>query len=338
MKKIKQILTMAALALVYITAVFPAGATGEQSRIWTSLAPSGLVMVEDTIYIADSYQRGIRALKDGGSSILTGASKVNDLSGRPVGGYNDGAFSQALFEEPWAIVAYRDGLLVSDTGNHVLRYLDLEQEKVYTAAGSGKAGNQDGNLTKASFASPTGLAVGEDGTVYIADTGNHVIRAMDQDGNVTTYAGSGQGCALGTLDEAQFSQPTGLCWADGVLYVADTGNHRIVAIRNGQVTLVAGAQQNGDALYEGAYLDGSAEAACFASPQGLAVGYDGTIYVADTGNGAVRTIRDGTFDTLIAANGDTVYPISPRGLLVDHGTLYVGDIFSRVLLRLNTQG
>lgn len=337
MRRMKRFLAIAVLVVLWVAAIFPTQAAGAE-EIVTSLAPSGMVMVEDAIYIADSYQRGIRMQKAGEDSLMAGSSKVTDLSGRPVGGYNDGAFSQALFEEPWAIAAYRDGLLVSDTGNHVLRYLDLKQEKVYTIAGSGKAGNQDGSGTGASFASPTGLAVGEDGTVYIADTENHVIRAMDQDGNVTTYAGSGQGCALGALDEAQFSQPTGLCWADGVLYVADTGNHRIVAIQNGQVTLVAGAQQSGDALYEGGYLDGSVETACFAGPQGIAVGDDGTIYVADTGNGAVRMIRDGAVDTLIAADGGKTYPISPRGLLVDHGTLYVGDVFGRVLFRLNTLG
>ena len=198
------------------------------------------------------------------------------------------------------VVAYNDGFLVSDTGNHVLRYLDMDKEWVYTAAGTGKAGFRNNTGEKAAFDSPTGLAVDNQGTVYIADTGNNVIRCMDEDGKVTTYAGGEEGCALGNLETVQFSGPTGLCWADGVLYVADTGNHRIVAIADGEAALVAGAELPGEAAYEGGYLNGPAELARFASPQGVAVGADGTVYVADTGNGAVRAIREGYVTTLLS--------------------------------------
>lgn len=76
---------------------------------------------------------------------------------------------------------------------------------------------------------------------------------------------------MASLKEVRFSGPTGLCWADGVLYVADTGNHRIVAIADGEATLVAGAELTGDAAVEGDYRDGQAEISCFSSPQGVAV-------------------------------------------------------------------
>ena len=180
------------------------------------------------------------------------------------------------------------------------------------------------------FDTPTGLAVDDDGTVYIADTGNNVIRAMDSDGNVTTYAGGEEGCTLGTLKQVRFSQPTGLYYADGVLYVADSGNHRIVAIENGMVTLVAGAQLTGDAAVEGDYLDGKAEEARFANPQGIAVDDAGAVYVADTGNSAVRVIRDGFVVTLISGEAD-IRCVSPRGLLVQGDTLLVGDVFTNTL-------
>lgn len=160
---------------------------------------------------------------------------------------------------------------MSDTGNHVIRYLDMTARRVYTAAGTGEAGYRDGSNRMASFDSPTGLAVDDEGTVYIADMGNNAIRAMDQNRNVTTYAGGEEGCALGALSEARFSQPTGLCWADGVLYVADSGN------------------------------------------------------------GAVRAVKDGYVTTLTAMDSGSTYPVSPRGLLPAGDTLYVGDVFSRVL-------
>lgn len=58
---------------------------------------------------------------------------------------------------------------------------------------------------------------------------------------------------------------------------------------------------------------------------------DGTVFVADTGNGAVRRIQDGRVTTVLQAQGDDVYPVSPRGLWIDGDTLYVGDVFMRVL-------
>ena len=332
----RRILSLGVLAALVLALALPiqgAETAASGAVLAASLAPSGMVRAGDTLYIADSYQRAVVALKDGEAALLAGRTDVTDVWGQPVESYRDGAFDQAAFSEPWAVVPYGDGLLVTDAGNHALRYLDLEQERVYTAAGTGSAGYQNGTGVRAAFDTPTGLAVGEDGTVYIADTGNHVIRAMDEDGRVTTFAGSREGCALGALDEALFSQPTGLCWADGVLYVADTGNHRVVAIADGQVTLVAGAALSGDAAYEGGYLNGPAEAARFASPQGVAVGSDGVVYIADTENSAVRVVKDGYVTTLDRGESGDVSLVSPRGLLAEGDTLLVGDTFSRLLLQ-----
>lgn len=331
MKRLLSILTATALVLAL---ALPALAA---EPVDTSMAPSGMALVGDTLYVADTYHRAVWTVEDGKTTLLAGRTEVTDLSGQPVAGYNDGAFDQAAFSEPWAIVPYDDGFLVSDTGNHVLRYLDMDREKVYTAAGSGKAGLRNNTGEKASFDSPTGLAVDDQGNVYIADTGNNVIRCMNESGKVTTYAGGKEGCALGDLDEVRFSGPTGLCWADGVLYVADTGNHRIVALTDGEATLVAGAERTGDAAVEGDYRNGKVENACFASPQGVAVGADGAVYVADTGNGAVRVVQDGFVSTLLSADGAATYPAAPRGLLADGDTLYVGDVFSRVLLTCGAQ-
>ena len=332
MKRLLSILTVSALAAAL---TLPAQAA---EMVDIAMAPSGMTMVRDTLYVADTYHRAIWTVEDGEVSLLAGRREVTDLSGQPVEGYNDGAFDQAAFSEPWAIVPYRDGFLVSDTGNHVLRYLNMDTEKVYTAAGTGKAGFRNGTGEEAAFNSPTGLAVDDEGTVYIADTGNNAIRCMDEEGKVTTYAGGKEGCALGSLKEVRFSGPTGLCWADGVLYVADTGNHRVVAIADGEATLVAGAELTGEAAVEGDYRIGRAEIARFASPQGIAVGDDGTVYVADTGNGAIRMIEDGFVSTFLGMDSTAVSPVSPRGLLVDGDDLYVGDVFSRVLLMTDTVG
>ena len=249
----------------------------------------------------------------------------------------DGSLENAAFLEPFAIVSYQNGFLISDRGNHAVRCLDLRTKKVYTFAGNGKAGYQDGENSRALLDSPAGIAVGDDSTVYITDTGNHVIRAVSPSGRATTYAGGEEGNALGALSEVQFSQPTGLYWSDGVLYVADSGNHRIVAIADGQVALVAGASLTGEDAYCGGYLDGYAENALFSSPQGIFVDEDQTVYVADTGNGAVRMIQNHIVTTLSISGENNTYPVSPRGLWLDDGTLYVGDVFAQVVYSFDVQ-
>lgn len=164
MKRLCSILTTTALVVVL---ALPAQAA---EAVDFSIAPSGMALVVDTLYVADAYHRAIWTVENGEAVLLAGRTEVTDLSGQPVEGYNDGPFDQAAFSEPWAIVPYDGGFLVSDTGNHVPRYLDLDGEKVYTAAGTVKAGFRDGAGEKAAFDSPTGLAVDGEGTVYIADT------------------------------------------------------------------------------------------------------------------------------------------------------------------------
>ncbi|HIS96482.1 MAG TPA: S-layer homology domain-containing protein [Candidatus Scatomorpha pullistercoris] len=269
-----------------------------------SMTASGMAVVDGVLYVADSWNNAVWQLEDGGgASPLAGRTDVKDSSGRPMGGYADGSFSASAFNEPWAIAPYGEGLLVSDSGNGALRWLDLENEKVYTAI--------DG------LSLPTGLAVGEDGFVYISDTGSSKIYRLDADGKYEVYVGSG------------LNEPTGLAWHDGVLYVADTGSHRILTVTDGRVEVLAGARLTGDAAYEGGYLDGSADEALFSGPQGVAVGPDGSVYIADTGNSAVRVLRGGVVTTLAAAGDSDTWPVSPRALLVYNGLLYVGDVFSR---------
>ena len=122
----------------------------------------------------------------------------------------------------------------------------------------------------------------------------------------------------------------GLCWRDGVLYAAETGANRIIRIADGQVTAAAGSG-------EAALVNGAAAQAAFCEPQAVAVGEDGAIYVADTGNSAIRRIKDGVVTTLAVRDTDdldAVYPVSPTGLLLQGDTLYICDSFSRKILSL----
>lgn len=302
MKKLLSILLAAALICSLSVAALAAGLEPG------SIAASGFAELDGALYAADSYNRAVWRIDGGSAKLVCGKTGAADLSGRPVEGCTDGALSEAAFSEPWALVPYRDGLLISDSGNGALRYLDLDAGKVYTAL-------DDLEL-------PTGLAT-DGSTVYAADTAANTIWKLDKNGGAAKLITSG------------LSEPTGLCYEGGVLYIADTGSHRILAYKDGKLSVVAGAALSGDAAVEGGFLDGAAAEAQFASPQGVAVAADGRIYVADTGNGAVRLIEDGYVTTLAENEGGASALVSPRGLALAGGKLYVGDVFTRSLLVLD---
>lgn len=128
------------------------------------------------------------------------------------------------------MIPYLDGYALSDRSNHVVRY--ISPEGAMTAAGTGKAGYEDNLASKALFAAPTGLAAGPDGILYIADTDNDVVRSLSLSGKVDTYLRG-------------LSAPTGICFYEGALYVADTGNNRIVKAMDGAVVWSAGTGEDG---------------------------------------------------------------------------------------------
>lgn len=294
------------------------------------LAPSGFCATGDGgTVIADLYHRALWLQEPGGAlTRLAGQTTRKNARGVPTGGYRDGAALDAAFETPWAVAPYRDGWAITDAGNNAVRYYAGGQ--VYTLAGGGEPGPADSGGQR--FHLPTGLAAGADGCLYVADTGNSLIRKIDAKGTVTTWAGGGEGCSDGALLEAKFFEPTGLCWLDGVLYVADSGNNRVCKLENGMVTTLAGGTADG-------FADGPAGEALFSYPQGVAAG-GGAVYVADTGNGAVRRIADGAVTTLAGSGslGGGLWPVSPRGLLLSGDTLTVGDIFARIMFPLPTGG
>ena len=135
------------------------------------------------------------------------------------------------------------------------------QSTVSTLAGNGTAGYADGTGAAARFRNFQGVAVGNDGTIYLSDTSNHRIRKVTPSGVVTTLAGGGRGFSDGTGTNAQFNYPAGLAVAaDGTVYVADQDNSRIRKITPaGVVTTVAGSGVAG-------FAEGNGTAAQFNFP------------------------------------------------------------------------
>src|ERR1039458_9481371 len=218
---------------------------------------------------------------------------------------------------------------------------------ITTLAGSPGLGSADGTGAAARLANPWGVAADTAGNLYVADTDNQTIRKITAGGAVSTFAGMAgvSGSADGTGRGARVNQPQGLAVdANGIVYVADTGNYTIRKITSaGVVTTLAGS----------AGISGSTDAtggtARFYEPEGIAVNSAGTlIYVADTWNHTIRQVTSAGAVTTLAGSagnngsangtGSSAQFNQPQGLAVDGtGNVYVGDTGNQ-MIRMVTPG
>jgi sugar lactone lactonase YvrE len=257
---------------------------------------------------------------------------VSSLAGKGTPGFQDGPLARSSFADPFGIVVAADGTVyVTDGGdNNAIRKVSASH--VETVAGGTAEDLVDGPGSRAAFHTPSGIAARPDGSLYVADTGNHAIRRIAPDGRVSTIAGAGRpGFADGRGGDALFDGPIGIAIGrDGSLYVTDTYNDRIRKIdANGAVTTIAGSGVPGS-------LDWVGPLAEFDTPTGIAVVSDETLAVADTGSHAVRRIdlKTGVVTTIVplARDGSDVSLFKPIGLAADErGSLYVTDARGRIL-------
>lgn len=283
------------------------------------------------------------------------AERIDGVAGSGVPGWSGdgGPALQATLSSPSAGVLQADGaVLIADTGNHRIRRVSADGT-IATVAGSGPccgaAGGQAGDGLAATdpavrLNGPRAVAIHPDGRILIADTGNHVIRAITPDGVIVRVAGDGiggYGAEGGPAQNVRLDGPSGLAVAaDGAILVADTGNHRVLRIAPGTTTTtrLAGATRTAGPGYNG---DGiAATSAQLNRPVGLAVAPRGGLLIADTGNHRIRAI-DGTGNGVIStvAGNGTTGPLlgdggpatraslaAPEGLATDvDGTIVVAD-------------
>lgn len=239
-----------------------------------AIAPNGDVFFTE-------YQSGrIRVLKPDGT--------VRTLAGNVQPGFQDGRGDDAQFKNPMGIALLPSGdLIVADAYNNAIRKVTLDGE-VTTLAGNGRPGAVNATGAEASFRAPNGVATDPDGNVYVADTGNNLLRKISPDGKVVTLAGSGQpGLEDGYVRMCRFYLPAGVTYdpLDGGVYVADMGNHAIrkFSAKTGYVVTLAGDSRPG-------WTDGEGSNAKFTAPYGMDLDTKGNLWIADWKSGLMRVM------------------------------------------------
>jgi len=293
------------------------------------------------LFIADTGTERIRIVLTNGV--------IETLAGNGTAGYNtDGvAAGSAELWAPQGLALNPSGnLILADTNNQRVR--EISAGTISTVAGTGVAGTGQQGLppTETPLRGPRGVCTGRDGSVYIVDTDNHRVLAAPPGGVVATFAGNGSPGDAGdggSAPLAQLNMPSA-CAIDGAgdMFIADTANHRIRDVTPaGAIGTVAGTGVAGDSG-----VGGAATAAALNAPAGVAADGNGNIFIADTGNNAIRLVTpDGAIHT-IAGQGQAGFGgdggaaasallNAPAGMVLDGaGDVYFADTGNNRVRRL----
>jgi len=246
------------------------------------------------------------------------------------------------------VVDSAGNLLFADSSEHVVRKVSASNGKIYRFAGTGNTGfsGDGGSATNARMRNPRGLAVDDDGNVYITDSGDNRVRKVGTNGIITTVAGngtrgfSGDG---GPATQASLRYPAAaVVDCDGNLFIADTSNHRVRKVdADGNISTVAGNGTRGHGGDGGPATDAS-----LWGPNAVSLDSDGNLYIT-SGHKVRKVDLQGTITTY-AGTGDVGYSgdggsatmatlTAPSALAADSGgNLYIG-MYHRVR-RVNSSG
>lgn len=304
-----------------------------------AVAPDG------TMYYSEPSGARVRSVTPNGI--------ISTVAGNGEGGFSGdgGPATTAQIQNPYAIAVAPDGsLFITDQATNRIRRV-APNGIISTVAGTGVAGfsGDGGPATAAQLNSPFGLAVGPDGSLYILDSQNGRVRRVGPDGIISTVAGigysglpsSGDG---GVATAAHLSSPFSIAVGpDGSLYIAQVVACTIRRVApSGIITTVAGMTGhcgfNGDG--------GPATAALLWNPYAIAVGPDGTLYIADHTNERIRRIGPDGIITTIAGSGASGFSGDnwsataaqfnyPTGVAIaPDGNVYVSDYLNRRIRRI----
>ncbi len=308
------------------------GGDGGPATGATMAYPNGIAMGTDgSIYFADNNNSRIRRIG------LDGVIRTYAGNGQYGGSGDGGQATQAMLAGPRGIALAPDGsLYITDPGNYKVRKVSPDGV-ITTFAGNGQSGDSGdgGPATQARLMSPSALAVGPDGSLYIVDADASRVRRVAPDGIITTVAGNGQYDFTGDggpATSATLAYPYGVAVApDGSLIIADSDNVRIRRVTpDGKIDTIAG---NGE--YGSSGDGGPAKQATIGWVLSIAVAPDGTIYFSDDFERIRKISKDGTITTIAGTgeagfNGDGKSPLetllnSVQGMVLTSTDIIVAD-------------
>ncbi|MGA8735768.1 MAG: hypothetical protein WB558_17760, partial [Terriglobales bacterium] len=247
------------------------------------------------VFIADSVNNVVR-------EVVAASGDIQTVAGTGVAGYSGdgGAATSAELDSPQGVFVDGSGnIFIADTNNSVIREVTAATGNIVTVVGNGTAGytGDGGAATSAELSGPFGIFIDTSENIYIADTGNSVVRGVAaSSGIINTVAGSMTSCPQpaaacgdgGIATSAQLNSPAGV-FVDvaGNIFIADTFDFRIreVTATTGLIATVAGTGGRG---YAG---DGAAAtSALLDTPYGLFVDSSEDIFIADTDNAVIREV------------------------------------------------
>jgi sugar lactone lactonase YvrE len=251
------------------------------------------------LYIADTLNNVVREVDSNGTiSTVAGNGKAK------YAGDHGPATSASLSHPVGVAVDAAGNLYISDEGNFVVRKVNADRV-ITTVAGNGTSGysGDGGHATKAQIAGALGIAVDRAGDIYIADTGNCVIRKVDSKGKISTVAGDGQaayGGDGGPATLASLRYPTDVTLdSAGNLYIADYFNGYVRMVDSFHIiSTIAG---NGAQAYSGD--NARAKLASLHGPVRVALDSAGNLYIETDGDGRIRQLNTKYMLNTVAGNG-----------------------------------
>ena len=290
----------------------------------------------------------------GSHSGLTTTSTIATIAGTGASGHagDGGQATAATLRLPYGMIFDSSGnLYVLDVANNVVREITTDGV-IHTVAGNGSAGysGDGGQATAARLSSPQGIALDAAGNLYIADSGNNVIRMVTTAGVISTFAGNGTAGESGDggpATAAMLNVPYGLVFDhSGILFVSDYGGNTIREITpDGKIYTVVGTGVGG---YSGD--GGIATVAQLNLPRSIALDAAENLYIADTGNQVIREVTlDGVIHTIAGtgtagATGDGGQATAamlhdPIDLVIDgSGGLFIADATNNVIREITPDG
>lgn len=308
-------------AVTKVSTIYTVAGSGTQDFAGENLAAAssgvklntpGAVVSDSTgtiLYIADTLNHRVRKVDDKGNIVTLAGDGTAAFLGENV----TASSVSVQFNTPRGIALDSKGnLYISDTKNHRIRKIDTANN-ITTFAGNGTAGFFGENISVVNSSvvqlyQPSGLAIDASDNIYVTDSLNHCVRKIDSSGIITTFAGN---CGTSGVGVDNVSATSSLVLLNapqavavdsaGIVYIADTLNHRIRKVKQGTISTLTG---NGTLGFGGENAPADSTTVQFNNPLGIAVTPStGNVFIADTGNHRIRKV-DVTANTIVTIAGN----------------------------------